>query len=144
DRQRQAVQAGDESMVKTFCKSGESEAVKGAVHALGGVLAASMAAYNIAAWCYRRETHLGINAIVYTLAIVWTAARRPDRRLHERPEHALRPEKRRALIRIRDSSGRPRTPADARPFVVTPSGTTHRRDGGRGRGHRVARRLTST
>jgi hypothetical protein len=58
-------------MVKTFCKSGESEVVKGAVHALGGVLAASMAAYNIAAWCYRRETHLGINAIVYTLAIFW-------------------------------------------------------------------------
>ena len=58
-------------MVKTFCTSGESEVVKGAVHALGGVLAASMAAYNIAAWCYRRETHLGINAIVYTLAILW-------------------------------------------------------------------------
>jgi hypothetical protein len=58
-------------MVKTFCTSGENEALKGVVHALGGVLAASMAAYNIAAWCYRRETHLGINAIVYTLAIVW-------------------------------------------------------------------------
>ena len=82
-------------MVKTFCKSGESEALKGAVHALGGVLAASMAAYNIAAWCYRRETHLGINAIVYTLAIVWevkqpstiwNAARPSNRRLLERPE----------------------------------------------------------
>lgn len=58
-------------MVKTFCTSGESEALKGAVHALGGVLAASMAAYNITAWFYRRETHLGINAIVYSLAIVW-------------------------------------------------------------------------
>ena len=58
-------------MVKSFCTAGENEAVKGAIHALGGVLAASMAAYNIAAWCYRRETHLGINAIVYTLAIVW-------------------------------------------------------------------------
>ena len=58
-------------MVKTFCTSGEREAVKGAVHALGGVLAATMAAYNIAAWCYRRERHLGVNAIVYTLAIMW-------------------------------------------------------------------------
>jgi cobalamin biosynthesis protein CobD/CbiB len=58
-------------MVRTFCTSGKSEAVKGAFHALGGVLAASMAAYNIAAWCYRRETHLGVNAVVYTLAIVW-------------------------------------------------------------------------
>jgi cobalamin biosynthesis protein CobD/CbiB len=58
-------------MVRSFCTSGESEAVKGAVHALGGVLAATMAAYNIAAWCYRRETHLGVNAVVYTLAIIW-------------------------------------------------------------------------
>jgi cobalamin biosynthesis protein CobD/CbiB len=58
-------------MTRTFCKSGENEAVKGAVHALGGVLAATMAAYNIAAWCYRRETHLGINSIVYTLAVLW-------------------------------------------------------------------------
>jgi len=58
-------------MVKTFCKSGENEVVKGAVHAAGGVLAAVMAAYNIAAWCYRREPHLGINAVVYTLAIAW-------------------------------------------------------------------------
>ena len=60
-------------MVRTFCKSGENEAFKGAVHGAGGVLAAAMAAYNIAAWCYRRELHLGINAIVYTLATVWEA-----------------------------------------------------------------------
>jgi hypothetical protein len=58
-------------MVRTFCKSGESEAVKGAFHAMGGILAASMAAYNIVAWCYRREQHLGVNAVVYTLAVVW-------------------------------------------------------------------------
>jgi len=58
-------------MVRAFCKSGESEAVKGAVHAAGGILAALMAAYNVAAWCYRRERHLGINAVVYSLAIAW-------------------------------------------------------------------------
>jgi hypothetical protein len=58
-------------MVQRFCTSGENEAIKGAVHALGGVLAASMAAYNIAAWCYRRERHLGINSIVYSLAVLW-------------------------------------------------------------------------
>ena len=58
-------------MVQKFCKSGESEAIKGAVHALGGILAASMAAYNIAAWCYRRERHLCVNSIVYTLAVLW-------------------------------------------------------------------------
>ena len=60
-------------MVQKFCTSGESEALKGAVHALGGVLAATMAAYNIAAWCYRRERHLAVNAIVYSLAIIWEA-----------------------------------------------------------------------
>jgi len=58
-------------MVQKFCTSGESEAMKGAVHALGGVLAATMAAYNIAAWCYRRERHLGVNAVVYSLAVLW-------------------------------------------------------------------------
>ena len=58
-------------MVQQFCKSGESEVVKGAFHALGGVLAATMAAYNIAAWCYRREAHLGINSIVYSMAVLW-------------------------------------------------------------------------
>jgi hypothetical protein len=45
--------------------------LKGAFHALGGVLAATMAAYNIAAWCYRREAHLGINSVVYSLAVIW-------------------------------------------------------------------------
>ena len=58
-------------MTRAFCKSGEREAIKGAVHALGGVLAATMAAYNIAAWYYRREQHLGVNAVVYTLATLW-------------------------------------------------------------------------
>ena len=60
-------------MVQRFCRSGESEALKGAVHALGGVLVATMAAYNIAAFYYRRERHLGVNAIVYTLAMIWEA-----------------------------------------------------------------------
>ena len=60
-------------MVQQFCRSGEREALKGAVHALGGVLVATMAAYNIAAFYYRRETHLGVNAIVYTLATIWEA-----------------------------------------------------------------------
>jgi hypothetical protein len=58
-------------MTRTFCKSGENEPLKGAVHALGGILAATMATYNIAAWYYRRETHLGINSVVYTLAVLW-------------------------------------------------------------------------
>jgi hypothetical protein len=58
-------------MVRTFCSRGESEVLKGAVHAAGGALAALMAAYNITAWFYRRERHLGINAVVYTVAVAW-------------------------------------------------------------------------
>jgi hypothetical protein len=58
-------------MVRAFCTRGESEVVKGAVHAAGVVLAGSMAIYNIAAWCFRREQHLGINAVIYSLAVMW-------------------------------------------------------------------------
>ncbi len=58
-------------MVRRFCATGEQEAFKGAVHGAACVLAAAMAAYNIAAWCFRRERHLGINAVVYTLATAW-------------------------------------------------------------------------
>ena len=58
-------------MTRAFCTNGEREVVKGTVHAAGVVLAATMAAYNIAAWCYRREQHLGINAVVYSLAVLW-------------------------------------------------------------------------
>jgi hypothetical protein len=58
-------------MVQTFCSSGQREGIKGAVHGTACVIAATMAAYNIAAWHFRHETHLGTNALVYTLAVAW-------------------------------------------------------------------------
>lgn len=58
-------------MVRTFCTSGEREGVKGGVHGAACVIASAMAAYNIVAWCLRRETHLGINAVVYSLAVAF-------------------------------------------------------------------------
>lgn len=58
-------------MVKTLCTSGNHELLKSGVHGTAGVIATLMAAYNVAAWCFRRERHLGINAVVYTLAVVW-------------------------------------------------------------------------
>jgi hypothetical protein len=58
-------------MVRTFCRSGEQEGVKGGVHGAACLIASTMAAYNIAAWFLRREAHLGINAVVYTLAVGW-------------------------------------------------------------------------
>ena len=58
-------------MVRTMCTSGRHESLKCAVHASALSLAALMAAYNIAASCYRRERHLRINSVVYSLAVIW-------------------------------------------------------------------------
>ena len=58
-------------MVQALCTSGNHEPLKGSVHGAATVLAALMAAYNIAACVYRRDLHLRINAIVYTLAVAW-------------------------------------------------------------------------
>lgn len=58
-------------MVRTMCTSGNHEALKCGVHAAALSLAAVMAAYNIAACCYRRDRHLRVNAALYTLAIAW-------------------------------------------------------------------------
>ena len=60
-------------MVRTFCRSGEQEVLKGAVHGAACVIASVMAMYNLAAWCYRRERHLATNALVYTLAVAFEA-----------------------------------------------------------------------
>jgi hypothetical protein len=59
--------------VEQFCSSGTQEAVKGSVHGAACVIAAAMATYNLVAWCFRRERHLGANAVVYTLAVGWEA-----------------------------------------------------------------------
>jgi hypothetical protein len=58
-------------MVQTLCTSGNHEALKCGVHATAGAIAALMAAYNIAACCFRRDRHLRLNAVIYTLAIAW-------------------------------------------------------------------------
>ena len=58
-------------MVQALCTSGNHEALKCSVHGAAVVLASLMAAYNIAACCFRRDTHLRINALVYTLAVGW-------------------------------------------------------------------------
>ena len=58
-------------MVQTLCTSGNHEPLKCSVHGAATVLAAVMAAYNIAACVYRRDLHLRINAVIYTLAVAW-------------------------------------------------------------------------
>lgn len=59
--------------VQQFCNSGTREYVKGSVHGAACTIAALMAAYNLVAWCFRRERHLRTNAVVYTLAVGWEA-----------------------------------------------------------------------
>ena len=58
-------------MVQALCTAGNHETLKCSVHGAAGILAALMAAYNIAACCYRRDAHLRVNAVVYTLAVGW-------------------------------------------------------------------------
>ena len=58
-------------MVRRFCSSGNNEGVKCAVHAAAGLLVGVCAAYNITASCFRRDRHLRINSLVYTLAVAW-------------------------------------------------------------------------
>jgi hypothetical protein len=59
--------------VETFCTSGQAERFKGSVHAAAGTIVGAMAVYNAVAWCYRRERHLGWNAVIYGLGFAWEA-----------------------------------------------------------------------
>lgn len=58
-------------MVRGFCASGSHETVKCTVHAAAGILAATCAVYNIAAWSFRRQSHLSFNSVLYTLLSAW-------------------------------------------------------------------------
>ena len=53
---------------------GSCEPLKAAVHAVLMTTVAVCAAYNTAAWLKRRQRHLAINAVVYTLATIWERA----------------------------------------------------------------------
>jgi hypothetical protein len=58
-------------MVRTLCATGNHEPLKCGVHGAAAVIAGMCAAYNIAAGCFRPDRHLRINAVVYSLAVVW-------------------------------------------------------------------------
>ena len=58
-------------MVQTLCTSGNHEELKCGVHAAAVALAGLMAAYNIAACCFRSDRHLRVNVLVYALAAGW-------------------------------------------------------------------------
>lgn len=50
---------------------GECERLKTGVHGATLGLAVVMGLYNAAAWIGRRERHLAVNAILYSLLIAW-------------------------------------------------------------------------
>ncbi len=58
-------------MVRRFCASGNNEGVKCAVHAAAGFIVAPVPPTTSRPRVYRRDRHLRINAVVYTLAVAW-------------------------------------------------------------------------
>jgi hypothetical protein len=58
-------------MVQSFCATGNHEGVKCGVHAAAAFIISVCAVYNTTAWFYRRDPHLRLNAIVYTLAVAF-------------------------------------------------------------------------
>ena len=85
-------------------KPGSSEGLKMSVHATALGLAVVMGVYNAAAWLRRRESHLAVNAVLYTALTAWErvhvahhlAARRASHPVDDVvlilvPEHAADP-----------------------------------------------------
>ena len=58
-------------VVRSFCRSGNHEGLKCAVHATAGFMVGLCAAYNATAWMFRRDRHLWVNALVYSFAVAW-------------------------------------------------------------------------
>ena len=50
---------------------GNSEELKLGVHGAALALAVIMGAYNTAAWLVRRQRHLAVNSILYSVLTVW-------------------------------------------------------------------------
>src|SRR5260221_13064449 len=50
---------------------GNCEDLKVGVHATALTLAVIMGAYNAAAWLLRRQTHLGVNTVMYSVLTIW-------------------------------------------------------------------------
>ena|SRR6266849_6565167 len=69
---------------------GNCEEVKLGVHATALALAVVCGAYNAAAWLLRRQTHLGVNTVLYGALTIWEIQHvkhhwRARNSRHERP-----------------------------------------------------------
>ena len=52
---------------------GNCEPLKASVHGVAMGTAALCAAYNLAAWLTRRQTHLAVNTLLYSMMVLWEA-----------------------------------------------------------------------
>ena len=55
----------------SFTDAGVDERVKGAVHGALLTIAGACAIYSACAWARRKDTHLAINAAIYTIVCVY-------------------------------------------------------------------------
>lgn len=58
-------------MTPVILKCGHCERLKTATHGLALLTAAVCGVYNLAAWLVRRQTHLAVNATVYSALVIW-------------------------------------------------------------------------
>jgi hypothetical protein len=58
-------------MELTVLRHGSCEPLKAGVHAAALGLFAIMGLYNAAAWLTRRQTHLAVNAVLYSTLTIW-------------------------------------------------------------------------
>jgi hypothetical protein len=59
------------NMELSVLRCGSCEPLKAGVHATALGLVAVMGLYNAAAWLKRRERHLAVNAVLYTVLTIW-------------------------------------------------------------------------
>jgi hypothetical protein len=60
-------------MSPVVLQCGKCERLKAATHSAALGIAAVCAVYNFSAWLVRRQQHLAINAVVYSVAVMWEA-----------------------------------------------------------------------
>lgn len=61
-------------MSPPLLQCGNCERLKIATHGAALLIATVCGAYNLAAWLVRRQSHLAVNATVYSVAVVWEVA----------------------------------------------------------------------
>ena len=91
------------TMPLTVLQCGECEPLKAGVHASAFALSAVMGLYNAAAWLSRRDTHLAVNAVLYTMLAAWE---------HHHVAHHVR-----AMRRVREAA-EPYVEAAAAPPIA--------------------------